>query len=200
MAAQAARFDRLLLLIMAALYLISLGAFTYANWRVEADHNPWFYAVNALIISLPLVLFYGSTYVLITAWRAHSRTEQIAPRLARIIHWAPRLAATGIIFFITLFSFDVFEMEASLLERLGAFIIHSLPSIFLILVLVLAWRRPVVGFGAFLLAGLFFLRFVFSDFGLAHFLLFSGPLLLISGLFYADWRWLKPAGPLDAVL
>jgi hypothetical protein len=47
---------------------------------------------------------------------------------------------------------------------LGAFPIHNLPSITLTLVLVFALGRPVVAFVAFLL--------------------FSGPLLLISGLFY----------------
>ena len=56
----------------------------------------------------------------------------------------------------------------------------------------LAWRRPVIGFIAFLLAGLFFLRFLIFGFNLGNFLLFSGPLLLISALFYADWRWNKP--------
>jgi hypothetical protein len=32
-----------------------------------------------------------------------------------------------------------------------------------------------------------------------HFLLFSGPLLLIAALFYADWRWNKPRPPAGAV-
>jgi hypothetical protein len=49
-----------------------------------------------------------------------------------------------------------------------------------------------VGFVAFLIAGLFFFRFVILGRDLGHFLLFSGPLLLISALFYIDWRWLKP--------
>jgi hypothetical protein len=68
--------------------------------------------------------------------------------------------------------------------------------------MVFAWRRPVVGAIAFLLAGLFLLRFVILGGGLGHFLLFSGPLLLISALFYADWGWnkLPPNTPLDAVV
>jgi hypothetical protein len=73
--------------------------------------------------------------------------------------------------------------------------VHNLPSIVLILLLVFAWRRPLVGFIAFLLAGLFFLRFVILGRELGHFLLFSGPLLLIAGLFYADWRWNRPRPP-----
>lgn len=199
MAAQTSRFNQVLMILMIVLYVISLGAFTYANWRVESEHVIWMHVVNAVILSLPLVLFYGSIYVLISAWREHNQTGQISSRLARIIHWAPRAAAIGIIFFISLFSLDVFVIEASPLELLGGFLIHNLPSIILILVLVFAWRRPVVGFVAFLLAGLVFLRFVVSGQGLAHFLLFSGPLLLIAALFYADWRWLnqQPPAPLD---
>jgi hypothetical protein len=189
------RFNRFLLRLMIVLYLISLGAFSYANWKVEDEHVLWTYVVNAFLLSIPLVLFYGSIYVLIRAWREHRQTGMISPGLAKTIHWAPRVAAILIIFFVSLFSLDVFEMEASPLELLGAFLIHNLPSIFLIFVLIFAWRQPVVGFLAFLLAGLVFLRFVIFDLSLGHFLLFSGPLLLISGLFYADWRWHKPSDP-----
>lgn len=189
MATKVYRFNRFLMILMIVLYVVSLGAFTYANWVAEPEHVLWMHAVNAIILSIPLVLFYGSIYVLASAWREHSLSEQISPRLAKVIHWAPRIAAILIIFFVTLFSLDVFEMEGTTLELLGAFLIHSLPSIILILLLVFAWRRPVVGFIAFLLAGLFFLRFVIFGQDLLHFLLFSGPLLLIAGLFYADWRW-----------
>jgi hypothetical protein len=195
MAARISRFHLTLLILMVMLYVISLSAFGYANWRADPEHTLWMFAVNALILSIPLVLFYGSAYMLISAWHERRRTGEISPRLTQIIHWAPRIAAILIIFFVSLFSLDVFEMEATPLELLGAFLIHNLPSITLILVLVFAWRRPAVGFIAFLLAGLVFLRFVIFDLSLGHFLLFSGPLLLISGLFYADWRWHTPNNP-----
>jgi len=200
MTAKISRFNRLLLILMVALYVISLGAFSYANWMVEREHLLWMFLVNALILSLPLVLFFGSIYVLLSAWHEHRLTGQISSRHAKIIHWAPRIAAMVIIFFIGLFSLDVFDMEAAPLELLAGFLIHNLPSIILILALVFAWRRPVIGFIAFLIAGLIFMRFVIFDLSLGHFLLFSGPLLLIAGLFFADWRWNKPqiSAPLDA--
>ena len=202
MAALISRFNRLLLFLLFVLYLISVGAFTYANWVVDPEHVVWVHMLNALILSIPLGLFYGSIFILTSSWREHRLTGKISPRPAKVIHWAPRIAAILIIFFVSLFSFDVFDMEATPLELLGAFLMHSIPSIVMILVLLFAWRKPVVGFVAFLLVGLFFLRFVISDFGLGHFLLFSGPLLLISALFYADWRWLKPQppGPSNAVV
>ncbi len=189
MAVQNTRFNRLLLILMVVLFLVSLAAFSYANWRVEPEHQLWNMVVNALILSIPLLVFYGSIYVLLSAWYERRLAGQVGPKLARFIYWAPRLAALLIIFFVTLFSLDVFGENGTFLEQIGAFLIHSLPSIAMILLLIFAWRRPVVGFIAFLIAGLFFLRFVILGHDLGHFLLFSGPLLLISALFYADWRW-----------
>jgi hypothetical protein len=201
MNAQSSRFNQILLAILIVLYLLSLGMFSYANWRADPESKLWMTLVNALILSIPLVLFYGSIYVLVSAWRER-RMGQVSARRAKIIHWAPRVAALLIIFFVTLFSLDVFEMGGTFLEKVGAFVMHSLPSIVMIVLLIFAWRKPAVGFVAFLLAGLFFLRFVIFGRDLAHFLLFSGPLLLISALFYADWRWLKPQPPtpLDAAV
>jgi hypothetical protein len=200
MDAQISWFNRILLTVMVLLYVLSMIAFSYANWMADPDHQLWMFLVNGIILSLPLVLFYGAAYVLISAWREHSLTGQVRPRLLRVMRWAPRAAAIVIILFITLFSLDVFEMDLSPLQLLGAFIIHSLPSIFMIVLLVFAWKRSLVGFIAYLAAGLFFLRFVIFGGGLANFLLFSGPLLLVSALFYADWRWSKPKSspPLDA--
>jgi hypothetical protein len=187
---QNSRFNRVLLAVLVVLYLVSLGGFTYLNVSVDTENMWWTHIVNAIILSIPLVLFFGSIYVLVTAWREHRQGGEISPRLSKVIHWAPRIAAILIIFFVTLFSLDVFG-QGTLLEQLGAFVMHSLPSIFMIVLLVFAWRRPVVGFVAFLIAGVIFLRFVIFGFNLGHFLLFSGPLLLVSALFYADWRWQK---------
>jgi hypothetical protein len=195
MVTQTSRFDRLLLSLLIVLFAVSLGAFSYLNWVADPEPVLWTMMVSAFILAIPLGLFYGSIYILVRAWREHALHSEISPRQAKVIHWAPRIAAILIIFFVSLFSLDVFEMEATRLELLVGFLIHSLPSIFMILVLVVAWRRPVVGFVAFLIAGLFFLRFVIFDLNLGHFLLFSGTLLLVSALFYADWRWLKPESP-----
>ena len=157
---------------------------------------------SAFLLSIPLVLFYGSIYVIVRAWREHRLTGEISPRLAGVVHWAPRIAAVVIILFAGLFSLDVFAMEGSPLELAVGFLIHNVPSILMIVMLVFAWRKPAVGFFAFLAAGVAFLYFVVFGGNLGNFLLFSGPLLLISALFYADWRWQRPqpgASPHPAV-
>lgn len=202
MTAQTSRFNQILLIAMIVLYVISIGAFTYTNWQVEPVHSLLNMIINGLILSLPLVLLYGAIYVLVSAWRERKQTGQISARQSKIIYWAPRIAAIVIIFFISLFSLDVFEMGGTFLEKLGGFLIHSLPSIFMIVFLVFAWRRPVIGFIGFLLAGIIFLRFVIPDGDLANFVLFSGPLLLVAALFYTDWRWNspRPSRPVDTAV
>lgn len=198
---QTSRFNRTLLVILVVLYLISVVAFSYANWAVDpAAMEWWMTLLNALIISIPLVLVYGSIYVLVVAWREHTSQGQINPRLAKVIRWAPRLAAMLIIFFISLFSLDVFGMEGSPLELLAGFIMHNLPSLGLILLLVFAWKRPALGFAAFIAAAVLFTFFFVRDMGsLPNLLFFVLPILLVALLFYADWRWVKPVG-VDAVI
>ena len=194
---QKSQFNRILLLILAVLYLLTLTAFIYANWAAEPDFQQWWMLLlNIPILSIPLVLLYGSIYVLVIAWREHATLGQVNPRLAKIIHWAPRVAAILIILFASLFSFDVFEMEASPLELLGGFLMHNIPSIGILVLLIFAWKRPLVGFVAFLVAAaLFAIFFVRDIYALPNLLLFVFPILLVAFLFYVDWKWLKPQPP-----
>ncbi len=191
---QKSRSNRVLLIVLVALYLLTLAAFNYANWAAAPEAMAWWMPlVNSVLLSIPLLLLYGSIYLLVAAWRQRSAGGQINPRLARIIHWAPRIAAILLILFISLFSLDVFEMEASPLELLGGFLIHNIPTIALLALLILAWKRPAVGFVAFLGAGFLFAFFFVRDVdSLPNLLVFVFPLLLVAGLFYADWRWVTP--------
>jgi hypothetical protein len=200
---QKSQFSRVLMLILTVLYVLTLAAFTYANWAADPESVQWWMILlNLLILSIPLVLLYGGIYVLATAWREHATRGPISPRLAKIIHWAPRAAAILIIFFVGLFSLDVFEIKASPLELLGGFFMHNLPSLGMLVLLIFAWKRPVVGFMAFgAAATLFALFFVRSLSDLPNLLLFVLPILLVAFLFYADWKWLKPqpSAQVDAV-
>lgn len=198
------RSHRILLIVLVVLYVLTLAAFNFANWAAEPEFMQWWMPpVNTLILSIPLVLLYGSIYsiyVLVVAWRERKALGQVNPRLAKIIHWAPRIAAILIIFFISLFSLDVFEMDGSPLELLGGFLIHNIPSIGMLVLLIFVWKRPAVGFVAFLVAGSLFALFFVRDAGsLPNLLIFVFPILLIAGLFYADWQWLKPHPPTSTV-
>lgn len=192
MDAQKSHFNRYLLAILVFLFVLSLAALIYPELAAGgATVQWWMLLLNLLLLSIPLILLYGSIYVLTIAWREHTTLGQINPRLAKIIYWAPRLAAIAIILFISLFSLDVFETPGSALELLGGLLIHNLPSLVMLAVLIVAWKWPAVGFVAFLALGvLFILFFVRSIDALPNLLIFVLPILLIAGLFYADWRWL----------
>ncbi len=98
---QKSQFNRILLIILAVLYLLTLAAFIFANYAAEPDFQTWWkLLLNIPILSIPLVLLYGSIYVLVIAWREHSTLGQVNPRLAKIIHWAPRVAAILIISYL----------------------------------------------------------------------------------------------------
>lgn len=191
---QKSQFNRSLLIVLIVLFVLSITAFSYANWSAEPDFIQWWmWLLNIPILAIPFVLLYGSIYVLVIGWREHSTLGQVSPRLAKIIHWAPRVAAILIIFFVSLFSLDVFEMEATPLELLGGFLIHNIPSLGMLVLLIFAWKRPVVGFVTFLVAALLFILFFVRDiYALPNLVLFVLPILLIASLFYADWQWLKP--------
>jgi hypothetical protein len=174
---------------LAVLFVASLAWFLYGNYQV-GDSALWQMLINGFILSIPLALFYGLSGVLIVAV-LQARQGSIDRRLARWIYWSPRIASVLIILFVSLFALDMFSPEYTLGEMLLGFLIHMLLSIFMAFLLVIAWRREWLGFAAFLLAALFFLRFAIGDgaqsFGIL--LIFSGPMLLIALLFGANWRW-----------
>lgn len=191
---QKSPFHQTLLIVLVVLFVLTLAALTYFSWAVEGEFMQWWMLlVNLLILSIPLVLLYGSIYVLLMGWHERSTLGKVSPRLAKIIHWAPRVAALLIIFFVGLFSLDVFGTGAPPLEVLVGFLMHNLPSIIMLVLLIFAWKRPVVGFIAFLLAGAAFAAFFVRDiYALPNLVIFVIPILLIASLFYADWQWLKP--------
>jgi hypothetical protein len=188
-------FNRSLLIILVGLFILTIVTILALNWTNSGVGMPWWMAlVNALILSIPLGLIYASIYVLVRAWHAHAHSSQVDDRLRKILHWAPRLAAVAVIFFISLFSLDVFDTQATTWQLLGGFLIHNIPSLVLFLFLFFAWRRPQVGFWTFLVAGvLFIVFFVRSVYALSNFVLFVIPLWLIACLFYADWKINSPA-------
>ncbi len=198
---QKSQFNRNTLIILGILFVLSLAAFIYMIWTLEAANMQWWEMLFTIIlVSIPFVLLYGSVYVLLIGWHEHSKTGQVSTRLGKVIHWMPRIAAILIILFISMFSFDVFEMEGTLFEKIGGFLIHNIPSIALIVLLAFAWNRPVIGFVAFVAAAVFFAAFFVRGVeNLLNLVIFVFPILLIGLLFYADWKWLDKTPPAESM-
>lgn len=181
-----------LISILVLFFLLSQGYFTYGNYR--AGSAPLDIVISSLLLSIPLILLYFSIGILITAARQRRNQGWIGKRLATYIYWTPRISGILIVLFVSLFSLDVFSAGGNIWDMLGGFVIHSIPSIVMGLVLILAWKRDWIGFIVFLGAAIFFMRALmgnpFEQLGIV--LLFSGPMAVIAFLFWANWKWIKP--------
>lgn len=106
--------------------------------------------------------------------------------MSPILRWSPRLLSLLFAAFIGMFALDVFSGPwrwAALL----AFAIHLVPAFVVLAVALAGWRWPLVGaLGFFALAGGYVLMVGF-DRPWSWYASISGPALLVSVLFLADW-------------
>lgn len=112
------------------------------------------------------------------------------------LYWVPRVLGIVMILFLALFSFDVFDMEGTLWEKIGGFLIHNIPSFILIVLLVISWRWEWVGAVGYTLLGLAYSLTNLTEHWSAHALI-SGPLILIGLLFLFSWLRSRRDAPLD---
>lgn len=115
----------------------------------------------------------------------------------KMLYWAPRILSILFICFLTLFSLDVFEPGMSAGEIALGLFMHNIPSIIMIVLLVIAWRKEIVGAVSYFCAGLFYIGFlIFSavNSGLQWYLVISwsmiiaGPAFIIGVLFLINWK------------
>lgn len=72
----------------------------------------------------------------------------------KLLHWFPRVLCILAILFISLFALDAFNPELSFWEQVFDFIIHLIPSFILIVLLIVAWKRELMGGVLFTIIGL----------------------------------------------
>lgn len=80
----------------------------------------------------------------------------------KIFYWLPRILCILAILFVSLFALDAFSPELTLLQQIGAFLIHLIPSFILLALLILAWKREFIGGIIFIIIGLGLSPIVFS--------------------------------------
>lgn len=116
--------------------------------------------------------------------------------MKKFFYWLPRVLGVIYILFLTLFSFDVFDAGFNWQAIIG-FFIHSIPSLILFGLLVIAWKRPKLGGLGFLIFGLLFMIWFLSlssDLTIETFgtlLMLSAPIFLIGFLFMREGRRVK---------
>jgi len=94
-----------------------------------------------------------------------------------------------------MFSLDVFEGDYGFWRTILAFFIHNIPVIILLAVLIISWKREIIGGIAFILAGILYIGFILVDmiksgfewFYLVWALQISGIAFFIGILFIVNW-------------
>ena len=116
------------------------------------------------------------------------------PRARVTFIWIARILMILFILFLTMFSLDVFEMEGTLLAKLGGFVMHSIPSIVLAVVLAISWKKPLLG-GILTLASAGALTLRFRIQGITELATLVLPLVVVGILFLAAYLVSRKQAP-----
>ena len=109
----------------------------------------------------------------------------------QLLFWCPRVLTLLFAGFLTLFSFDVFGEGYGFWGTVLAFLMHSIPTGIVLVVLALSWRWEWTGAVLFVALGLTYACFAVSRGHPEWTAIISGPLLLIAGLFLLNWLYRK---------
>jgi hypothetical protein len=82
---------------------------------------------------------------------------------AKILYWTPRVICILAILFVSLFALDAFDPKLSVWQQLKDFLIHLIPSFILLAILIVAWKREIIGGIIFTLIGLGFSPLLFTQ-------------------------------------
>ncbi len=105
---------------------------------------------------------------------------------ARLLYWSPRVLAIAFAAFISIFALDVFGETHGFWITALALSIHLIPAAIVVAVLLLAWRWEWVGALLFTLTAAFYAWWALPR-HLNWAVIIGGPLLVIAGLFLANW-------------
>jgi hypothetical protein len=107
--------------------------------------------------------------------------------IKRAVYWTPRVLCILFAVFISLFALDVFEGKG-FWETSVALLLHLVPTIIIVTVLVVSWRREWIGGILFIALGIFYVVWAWGRLHWAAYAFISGPLLLVGILFLLNWR------------
>lgn len=79
----------------------------------------------------------------------------------RVLHWMPRIICIIGILFISMFSLDALNSELTIWQQILGLLMHLIPSFVLIILLLLSWKRELIGGIFFMIIGLGLSPFVF---------------------------------------
>ena len=113
----------------------------------------------------------------------------------RILFWTARLLTIGFALFVGVFALDVFGVGYTVWQTIVALIVHLLPTILMLLLLALAWRRAWLGGIAYPALGILYLVMSNRPVSSLGVYILSGPLFILGALFLIDWLTGMPSMP-----
>lgn len=117
-------------------------------------------------------------------------------KLNKFIYWAPRILSIAFILFLALFSLDVFDSNFGFWGTILGLLIHNIPSFVLTAILILSWKREIIGAVAFIIAGFAYISLLlmnpnFEWYMISWSMIIAGPAFLIGFLFLKNWEYRK---------
>jgi hypothetical protein len=108
------------------------------------------------------------------------------------VYWAPRILSILFVLFLMLFSLDVFEPGVSAQDIAIGLFMHNIPALILAAVVVISWKREIVGGIVFILAGIAYIVLMIHTGKLEGgawiaLPMIAGPAFLIGILFLLNW-------------
>jgi hypothetical protein len=102
------------------------------------------------------------------------------------------LAATslGVLYAVALliFAADVFNHEQNIAQTFYDILLHLLPTAVVLLIVVVAYNRPLIGAIIYLVLGLMYIITGWASMHWSAHVLIAGPLFLLSALYITDWK------------
>ncbi len=116
-------------------------------------------------------------------------------KINRFVYWTPRILSIIFILFLAIFSLDIFDMKLGFWETILGLFMHNIPVFVLLVVLLISWKREIVGGIVFTLAGVLYvaimlinmLRNSFEWYMISWIITIAGPAFLIGILFIINW-------------
>jgi len=109
----------------------------------------------------------------------------------QILFWTPRILGIAFILFTTLFSFDVLGEGYGFWKTIFALLMHLIPTFTLIVVLLTAWKWEWIGGIIFLVLAVVYIFLTWGRFPFITYVIMCSPLVLISALFFINWKYKK---------
>lgn len=108
--------------------------------------------------------------------------------LKQILSWSPRILGILFAVFTAMFALDVFDEGGDFWNTAHALATHLIPTLIILVSVVISWRREWIGGILFLALAIFYVIWTWGRFPLSVYFLISGPMVVISLLYFVNWK------------